>query len=210
MTSRVCIIRHGETDWNLEGRIQGQIDIPLNETGRAQALAMAFNSAHHRFSAVYSSDLARAFETATALSEREDLQVNTLTELRERHYGIFQNVTKTEAPSKYPEAYALYAARDLHYDFETGESLKEFAQRVLDVFDWLVRHHRDEQFAVVCHAGILDIMYRHATGRPLETERDFHIPNSALNWFHHDGYGWHLEKWDDHHHAKHVLMDSVE
>ena len=210
MTTRVCIIRHGETDWNLESRIQGQIDIPLNETGRAQALAMAFNSAHHRFTAVYSSDLARAFETATALGEREDLQVKTLTQLRERHYGIFQNITKTEAPSKYPEAYALYAARDLYYNFETGENLTEFAQRVLDIFDWLARHHRNEQFAVVCHAGLLDIMYRHATGRPLETERDFHIPNSALNWFHHDGHDWHLEKWDDHHHAKHVLMDSIE
>ncbi|MDH5730709.1 MAG: histidine phosphatase family protein [Gammaproteobacteria bacterium] len=210
MTSRVCIIRHGETDWNRESRIQGQIDIPLNETGRAQALAMAFNSAHHRFSAIYSSDLSRAVETATALSIRENLEVKTMPQLRERNYGIFQNITKTEAPKKYPEAYALYAARDLDYNFETGESLQDFSQRVLDVFAGLVRHHYDEQFAVVCHAGLLDIMYRHATGRPLETERDFHIPNSALNWFHHNANGWHLEKWDDHHHVKHVLMDSAE
>ena len=210
MKTKVCIIRHGETDWNVERRIQGQTDIPLNENGRAQALAMAYNSAHHRFSTVFSSDLSRATETANALAQREDLEVETLPELRERHYGIFQGVVKGEAPELHPEQNALYIGRDLHYDFETGESLSNFAQRTLDIFDWLARHHTHEQFAVVCHAGLLDVMYRHATGRPLETDRDFNIPNSALNWFHHDGQRWHLDHWDDHHHVKHVIMDSAD
>ena len=210
MKTKVCIIRHGETDWNAEQRIQGQTDIPLNEAGRAQALAMAFNSAHHRFTTVLSSDLSRAMETANALGQREDLEVNALPELRERHYGIFQGVVKGEAPELYPEQNALYIRRDLHYDFETGESLTAFAQRTLDIFGWLARRHANEQFAVVCHAGLLDVMYRHATGRPLHTERDFSIPNSALNWFHHDGQRWHLDHWDDHHHVKHVIMDSAD
>lgn len=208
--TKVCIIRHGETDWNKEKRIQGQIDIPLNDTGRAQALAMAYNSAHFRFSAIYSSDLSRAVETAQGLSEREDLPTIQRHQLRERHYGIFQGISKDEAPAQFPDIYPLYAARDIHYDFETGESLIDFSKRVLDIFDWLARHHENQQIAVVSHAGVLDIMYRHATGRPLHTERDFHIPNSALNWLHHDGQGWHLDHWDDHHHAAHVIMDSVE
>lgn len=208
--TRVCIIRHGETEWNREGRIQGQIDIPLNETGRTQALAMTYNSVHFRFNAIYSSDLIRTIETAQGLSEREELPVIQLACLRERHYGIFQNVTKGEAPERFPDIYPLYAARDLNYAFESGESLTGFAERVLDCFDWLVRHHENQQIAVVSHAGVLDIMYRHATGRPLNTQRDFHIPNSALNWLHHDGQGWHLDHWDDHHHAAHVLMDPVE
>jgi len=210
MHTRVCIIRHGETDWNKERRIQGQIDIPLNETGRAQALAMAFNAAHHAFSTIYSSDLKRALETANALGEREGHEVKVLPELRERHYGIFQNVTKDEAGDKYPDAHALYLARDLHYDFENGESLVTFSQRVMDIFNWLIRHHQYQQIAVICHAGLLDVIYRNATGRPLDTERDFIIPNCALNWFHHDGNKWHLDNWDDHHHLKHVLTDSVE
>jgi len=210
MTIKVCVIRHGETDWNVERRIQGQTDIPLNETGRAQALAMAFNSTHFRFSTVYSSDLSRASQTADALAQREGLKVKTLPELRERHYGIFQGVVKDEAPALYPDENRLYLARDLNYNFETGESLLAFAQRVRDIFRWLAAHHSNEQIAVICHAGVLDILYRDTTGRPLETERDFHIPNSALNWFHHDGQRWHLDQWDDHHHAKHVIMDSVD
>lgn len=210
MKTKVCIIRHGETDWNAEQRIQGQTDIPLNETGRAQALAMAYNSAHHTFTTVLSSDLSRAMETASALAQRENLEVKTLPQLRERHYGIFQGVVKGEAPELYPEQNIHYVGRDLHYNFETGESLTEFAQRTMDIFDWLARHHANEQFAVVCHAGLLDVIYRHATGRPLDTERDFSIPNSALNWFHHDGHQWHLDHWDDHHHVKHVIMDSAD
>lgn len=210
MSTRICIIRHGETDWNRQRRIQGQIDIPLSEIGRAQALAMAFNAAHHNFSAIYSSDLKRAEQTATALAEREGHEVITLEALRERHYGIFQNVVKDEAEEQYPDAYVHYKNRDLHYDFENGESLTLFAKRTLDIFLWLARHHEKQQIAVICHAGLLDVIYRTATGRSLEIERDFVIPNCALNWFHHDGQGWHLETWDDHHHLSDVLMDSVE
>jgi len=213
MSTRICIIRHGETDWNQERRIQGQIDIPLNETGRAQAMAMSFDAAlhhHQTFAAIYSSDLARAFETASALAQRCELDIIKRQNLRERHYGVFQNVVKDEAEAQYPDAHALYIARDVDYDFETGESLKAFAQRTLDAFDWISRHHEGKTVAVICHAGLLDVMYRSATGQPLHTPRDFVIPNCALNWFHHDGKGWHLDAWDDHHYLTTVLMDSVE
>ena len=214
MSTRICFIRHGETDWNVEKRIQGQIDIPLNETGRAQALAMAFNAAHHNFSAVYSSDLSRAKETAEAVAEGRSLEVDTLPQLRERHYGIFQNVTKDEAGTRYPEAYAYYEARDIHYDFETGESLQAFSERVTQAVDWLIRHHTGHTIAVVTHAGVLDILYRRATGRSLHIARDFVIPNCVLNWFQFDNqggedHGWHLEAWGDHHLAK-VELESVE
>lgn len=214
MTTRICFIRHGETDWNVDKRIQGQTDIALNDTGRAQALAMAFNAAHHSFDALYSSDLMRAHETAEVLAEREGLEVKPLPQLRERHYGIFEGVTKDEL-HRYPEAHAKYLARDVEYDFETGESLAALAARVEAAIDHMVSHHSGQTLAVVTHAGVLDILYRRATGRPLHTPRDFIIPNCALNWFRFDnhgpgGRGWHLEAWDDHHHLKQVIKDSVE
>ncbi|MCS6787132.1 MAG: histidine phosphatase family protein [Thiobacillaceae bacterium] len=210
MITRICIIRHGETDWNVQRRIQGQLDIPLNATGRAQALAMAYNAAHHRFALIYSSDLSRAMDTARAVAEREGLEVRPLPLIRERHYGIFQGLTAAEAAVKYPQAHALYQARDLDYDFETGESLRAFAARVVEGIEWMVRHHAGQTLCAVCHAGVLDVLYRRATGRPLDTPRDFVIPNCALNWFHFDEHGWHLEKWADRHHLHQVLTETPE
>jgi probable phosphoglycerate mutase len=210
VATRICIIRHGETDWNVAKRIQGHTDIPLNETGRAQALAMAFNAAHQRFHAIYSSDLLRAQETAQALAQREDHEVKLLPQLRERHFGIFQGLTAAEGAERYPQAHAHYMARDPDYDFETGESLAGFAARVADSIAWLVRRHRGQTIAAVSHSGVLDVVYRRATGRPLSTPRDFKIPNCALNWFHFDSQGWHLEAWGDRHHLHEVLTEPPE
>ena len=208
--TRICIIRHGETGWNVERRIQGHIDVPLNATGRTQALAMAFNAAHHRFSAIYSSDLARAVETARVLAQREDHEVKLLPQLRERHFGIFQGLTAAQGAARHPQAYAHYVARDLDYDFRNGESLRRFSERVSEAMDWLVRHHGGQTIAAVSHSGVLDVVYRRATGRPLTTPRDFTIPNCALNWFHFDGQGWHLEAWGDRHHLHEVLTEPPE
>ena len=210
MSTRICFIRHGETDWNAEKRIQGQLDIPLNEIGRAQALAMASYAAHFDFATVYSSDLNRAKQTAEALIEGRGLKVKALPQLRERHYGIFQNMTKDDASALYPEAYGHYEARDMDYDFDTGESLRTFSQRVTQVVDWLAQQHTKHTIAVVAHAGVLDVLYRKATGRLLHTARDFVIPNCALNWFHIDGQGWHLDVWGDHYHLAGVGVESIE
>jgi probable phosphoglycerate mutase len=210
VATRICIIRHGETDWNVEKRIQGHTDVPLNETGRVQALAMAFNAAHQRFRAIYSSDLARAVETARVLAQREGHEVTQLPQLRERHFGIFQGITAAEGAERYPQAYAHYLARDPDYDFESGESLVRFAARVADGIARIVRHHAGQTIAAVSHSGVLDVVYRRATGRPLSTPRDFAIPNCALNWFRFDGQGWHLEAWGDRHHLREVLSEPPE
>lgn len=208
--TRICFIRHGETDWNVEKRIQGQIDTPLNDTGHRQALAMAFNAAHHPFSAIYSSDLIRARDTANMLAEKCGLDIIKLPQLRERHFGIFQGLTAKEGAIQFPAAYALYQARDPDYAFESGESMHKLAERVATAIKLMTLHHQGETVAAVTHGGLLDILYRKATGRPLHTPRDFDIPNCALNWFRVDEQGWHLEAWDDHHHLAQVLKESAE
>ena len=210
MTTKVCIIRHGETDWNKNKRIQGQLDIPLNDTGHAQAQAMARNAAQYHFDALYSSDLERALHTAQALAQPTQHEIIILPQLRERHFGFFQGLYKARASEQYPEAYTLYQSRNIEFNFDNGESLIQFSQRILDIFNELVKQHRNQQIAVVCHAGPLDIMYRHAMNQPLHTQRDFDIPNSALNWFRYDDQGWHLDQWDDHHHIQQVITSSVE
>ena len=210
MATRVCIIRHGETAWNQEQRIQGQTDIPINQRGRIQAESVALKAAQYKFKAIYSSDLSRAYETARLLFEQAEHSVIRASQLRERHFGIFQGKLKEEIAHQCPEGYSRYLKRDIHYDFECGESILAFAKRSMAIFDELAAKHANQQIAVVCHAGLLDIMYRHVTGRSLESERDFVIPNCALNWFHHDGTDWHLDTWNDHLHLGSAVMDSVE
>jgi len=101
--TRFCLVRHGETAWNTERRLQGHLDIPLNDTGRAQAAATADALADDRFHALYTSDLARAQDTAQALAARIERPVAQITALRERHYGIFQGLTYDEAMTRHPE-----------------------------------------------------------------------------------------------------------
>ncbi len=208
--TRICFIRHGETDWNAEKRIQGQLDVPLNATGVRQAMAMADNAAHYRFAALYSSDLARARDTAGMLARRDGLEVLSLPLLRERHFGILQGLTGAEARARHPEAHAHHAGRDLYDDFRTGESLLAFAARVESAVQEMTRRHPGQTIAAVTHAGVLDTLYRKATGRPLHTPRDFPSPNCALNWFRIDPHGWHLAAWDDHHYLAGVLKDGAE
>jgi probable phosphoglycerate mutase len=210
MSTRICFVRHGETDWNIEKRIQGHIDIPLNQKGRTQALAMGFSAAHHRFDALYSSDLGRAMDTARAIGECEGLELRLLPQLRERNFGIFQGLTAAEGAQRHPEAHARYVARDPDYDFGNGESMHAFIARIMAGVDWIVRQHPGETVCAVTHGGVLDILYRRATGRPLQTPRDFAIPNCARNWFHCDEQGWHLEKWADRHHLENVLVEVAE
>lgn len=98
---------------------------------------------------------------------------------------------------RYPQIYASYKARDPDCDFETGEGLLQFSRRVSHALEALIGNHAGQTLALVSHAGVLDVVYRKATGRALQAPRDFSIPNCALNWFTFDELGWHLQTWGD-------------
>jgi probable phosphoglycerate mutase len=191
------MIRHGETAWNAERRMQGQVDVPLNATGHRQAQAMAEAISGEPFAAIYSSSLTRARETAEAAAQRLHLPVLMRSELRERHYGLFQNLTAAELAASHPEAYIKHEARDPDYDYEGGESLRVFATRIEAGLLALAAEHREQQLLVVTHGGVLDIVYRLATGRPLAAPRDFAIPNAGLNWIDLSNGAWRIELWGD-------------
>lgn len=106
MACTLCLIRHGETSWNVERRLQGHLDVPLNEAGRRQACLSAAALAGQSFSALYCSDLGRAHETARWIAEALGLDPVPLESLRERHYGAFQGLTYDEARTRFPEDYA--------------------------------------------------------------------------------------------------------
>src|SRR5258706_2682303 len=206
-STRLCLVRHGETAWNAEGRVQGQLDIPLNATGPAQARGVGSVLKNESFAAIYSSDLVRTQQTARPVADLLRKKIILDENLRERHYGAFQGMTYTEASERIPEGYARFKAKDPEYDFGTGESLSRFNERALACIRDLVEKHAGENLLVVTHGGVLEMVYRHATGRGLSTPRDFEIPNAAINRIRIEGSQWRVSAWADIGHLSSALDD---
>jgi probable phosphoglycerate mutase len=216
--TRICLVRHGETEWNAERRIQGQIDIGLNEIGLRQAEAAGRWLKTAGIIALYSSDLKRAKMTAEALGLALGLIPQLVPEMRERRYGIFEGLTYAEAQTRYPDGYAAFEGRNAHYNFENGESLVDMFARVTGKLKQIAAAHPGQNSAVVLHGGVLDIINRFVRGNSLETPRDFLIPNAGLNWIVApqgdflpgavNGV-WHLETWGETAHLEAGALDEL-
>lgn len=203
--TRFCLVRHGETDWNSEKRVQGQIDIDLNSAGQAQARAVAVGLREQRFAAVYSSDLLRAWRTAQIAAAGWQIAVSPAPTLRERDFGVLQGLTAAEARLAKPHAYRQHQARTPDYDCETGESLVDFSARVMAGLHGLAERHMGQSVLAFTHGGVLDVVYRAAVGRALDVPRDFALPNAAFNWLEYGDTGWHLISWADCTHLQQAL-----
>ncbi len=149
----ILLARHGETDWNLERRVQGHADTPLNATGQAQARALADELADEPLDAVYSSDLARAYETALVVAERKGLEVVVLPELREKHFGTWEGLTDAEILASYPHA------RDGNWG--DGETREAMSRRVLAALARIAAEHPEGRILVVAHGGPLRAVLVH-------------------------------------------------
>jgi probable phosphoglycerate mutase len=208
----ICFVRHGETNWNAERRMQGHIDIPLNTTGMGQAkrLANALMQTKHSFDAIYSSDLERALHTANVVANALSLAVQTTPQLRERNVGQLQGLLLSEAPVLLPEIWQSHIARDLDHDLGGGESIRAFHQRMQGVLELLLRQHRGQSILAVSHGGSLDMIYRIVTQQALDAERVAVVPNTSLNWITHDGSVWSIQRWADTSHLSESALDDIE
>lgn len=207
--TRLCLVRHGETEWNTQRRIQGQIDIGLNENGLRQAEAAGRWLRAADITAIYSSDLSRAWTTAERIGAALGLKPQPAPELRERRYGIFEGLTFAELKTQHPASFAAYEARDPDYDFETGESLRTMFERVTGKLSALAAAHGGESIVVVLHGGVLDIANRFVRGNPLDTPRDFLIPNAGLNWLACCCGAWRIESWGETTHLESGSLDEL-
>jgi len=207
--TQICLVRHGETEWNAERRIQGQIDIGLNEIGRRQAVAAGRWLKSAGIVALYSSDLKRAWATAQAIGAELGLVPTSVPEMRERRYGVFEGLTYDEAKANYPAGYAAFEGRNANYDFENGESLKAMFDRVTGKLKALAAAHPGETIAVVLHGGVLDIINRFVRGNSLEAQRDFLIPNAGINWISTLGGQWSLNTWGETDHLEPGALDEL-
>jgi len=196
-TTRLILIRHGETLWNLGQRYQGHLDSPLTDAGVLQSGALASRLIGHAFSALYSSDLGRALQTAEIIAKRTGHIPRTDSRLRERHLGIFQGLSKREIQQKYPEEYALYKSGGPAHVVPNGESAAQACARILDCLKELARRHPGESIVVVAHGGVLSALLVHSLGVSSGAPRRFERHNGSWNVFVCRDEKWFLETWGD-------------
>ena len=206
--TRVIAIRHGETAWNVDTRIQGQLDIPLNDTGRWQARRMAQALADEPLQAIYASDLGRAHQTATALADATGLPVRADIGLRERGFGIFQGLTFKEIEARWPQESERWRKRDPDFGPEGGETLSAFYARCVSTAERLAAAHPGETIALVAHGGVMDCLYRAASRIDLRAPRTWQLGNASINRLLYTGDGFTLVGWSDTQHLDAAALDE--
>ena len=202
--THMIAIRHGETAWNVGGRLQGQTDIELNAKGLEQARLLAQRLGQERLDAIYSSDLLRAYQTAAEVARMHDgLEISQLPGLRERHFGYYQGRTFAQIQEVCPQDAQRWQARDPDFTpGETGESLRVFRSRIVETLDGLAMRHQGQTVVVVTHGGVLDMLYRYASDVDLRAPRTWQIDNTSLSRLVWTASGVKILSWADTHHLQ--------
>jgi len=195
--TRVIAVRHGETAWNVDTRIQGQLDIALNDTGLWQASRVGHALREEPIAAIYASDLSRAWQTAQAIARPHDIEVAAEIGLRERGFGRFEGMTFADIDAQMPAQARLWRTRDPEFTPEGGESLLTFRERVTRTAAALAGRHPGEQVVLVAHGGVMDVLYREATRQELQAPRTWHLGNAAINRLLWTPQGFTLVGWAD-------------
>jgi broad specificity phosphatase PhoE len=203
-TTTLYLIRHGETDWNLSGHWQGHADVPLNAVGKRQAdlLAQRLRRERTRFNVLYSSDLARAYQTAWVISEAVGVPVEMLPALREIDLGIWSGLTREQIRARHPVEFALL---EQGQDVPRGgaETLAALRRRVVEVIEAMMAQHSGETLAFVTHGGPVRMFIAHASGVADANRMPFHhIGNTSITVVRHSAAGWQIVKRNDMDHVK--------
>jgi probable phosphoglycerate mutase len=191
------LLRHGQTDWNTAQRVQGHLDLPLNATGHAQAQRAALALADEGLTAIVASDLQRAQDTARPLAALTGLPLQTDARLRERSFGRFEGLTHAEIEARWPDEAQRWRRRDPQAQPGGGESLITFQARCVAAATDAARRHTGGCVALVAHGGVLDALYRAATGAALDAPRTWVLGNAAIQRLLWHGEGFALIGWND-------------
>lgn len=211
----ILLIRHGETAWNAERRLQGHLDIPLNAEGERQAAQLGAALAGERIDHVISSDLGRARQTAEAVLRARGAPTAPHLDphLRERCYGGFEGLLYSEIAERFPQEFAAWQGRNVDATLppgkNQGESFREFFERVTTAMLAHAARHPGQTLALVAHGGVLECAYRAALGLSLDTPRDFKVHNASINRFAVEQGRLHLIKWGEVEHLRHAVLDDL-
>ena len=201
--TQFLIVRHGETLWNREHRIQGQGNSELSSVGLRQAVAAAQRLAPAGCVRLVSSDLGRTVQTAEPIAKASGLQLETDGRLRERAFGVFEGSTPERIRARYPEEHARWQARVPDFVIPGGESLMQLQTRVRACVDALAAEAaagsggNTRKQIIVTHGGVLDALYRIAAGAALDAPRTWQLLNASINQITIDAHGWRVGRWGD-------------
>ena len=208
--ARWYLVRHGETAWNAENRVQGQTDVPLHDVGRREALLTGQRLADVRFAAAYSSDLSRATETARIIlgaqnGEAPELTVDSV--LREVSFGTYEGLTWSDIQNVDEPMANREVARDLDFTPPEGESFRQVLERIGPFAQALHDLHADEDALVVGHGGTLRALAVSLLGLPGETVWQLRgLRSASISVLHKDGAWTALTAWND---SGHLLVPTT-
>jgi probable phosphoglycerate mutase len=208
--THVIALRHGQTAFNATQRIQGHLDIGLDDTGRWQAARLGAALADAGLAAVHSSDLARARDTAAAVAAASGLALVQHAELRERHFGVLEGLSYVEIEARFPDDARRWRQREPGFGPGGGESLEAFSTRCVAAFTRLAQAHAGQTIAIVAHGGVLDCLYRAASGIELQAPRTWQLANAAINRLLYTGEGFRVVGWDDRRHLEAAAGSAAE
>jgi len=209
----ILLIRHGETAWNAERRLQGHLDIPLNPEGERQARLLAAALAGEPLDVLVSSDLMRARQTAQAIADLRGMPLQITPGLRERCYGGFEGLLYSEIEARFPREFAAWQGRDVNAVLppgaNCGETFRAFFERATATILALGAAHAGKTIALVAHGGVLECAYRLARGLPLETPRDFKVFNASINRFVLEQGVLKATSWGEVEHLRPAVLDEL-
>ncbi len=195
-------VRHGETEFNKENRIQGCMDTELSDHGRRQIVHVGNRLKSVQFDAVYSSDLKRAHETARAINQHHDHEVQLDQRLRERHFGVFQGLTQNEITEQMPDLSVYFETRDPAFQIPDGQSRFQKLEQVQAFMHDMKERHAGERILTVTHGGVVYSMIHHVLGIPLDRDIPGDCTNTSITVFQFESQRWVLNRWGDSEHLK--------
>lgn len=204
----ILAVRHGETAWNREGRLQGHLNLPLNALGERQAERLGAALADQALDAIYASDLDRAAVTARHLAAPHGLPVHLDARLRERSFGAHEGKRWVDIEAEFPEDALRWRQRDPAFEPPGGESLTTFHARCIEAVASLAAAHPGQTIAVVAHGGVLDSLYRAATRVDLQAPRSWMLGNASINRLLYSPQGFSLVGWNDDQHLQGLVLDD--
>ena len=207
--TKLILIRHGQTEWNKDGRFQGQSNVALSEEGIRQAEELATHFPVESLAAIYSSDLMRARRTAETIGTHLGCEVQALPELRELNFGDWEGLTYQEITEGWPDALKNFLRHPDILEVPHGETFLQLQERAMKAIQGIVERHEGDIVAVVAHGGILRTVLSSVLHMPLRYLWSIRQFNTAVNIIRHDEGNWTIELLNSTAHLSHHEQEKI-